>query len=348
MEHRVAWHIGKSLAVQGCRCLEDLATLYESYEEVKCKAPKDLGFLPGNEGFDSSLTKLHSIRLMHCIQEARMIREVGSSRRQMQQGSHAGETTHLLSDETRRYLEETYSVANGGRPPPIQYQGADDYLLQQLRECEEGQIGWFSRYEIRGKLDDPGQNSQNRQSIPLDDEACRRGNAKEIEKRMIFRTTLLMCISANVHHKTLDIDKTKLDEWYEWFEIHTSLSHMETSGVHALECPERNAWMRINLKVRNLRPLSKAMEEVKNELLQETYHRKHLGDPAEQPPERKTWARRTVTGKLYCLGWNKGRCKRKMCGRVHRCCLIIDGRACHRAHRAEFCDYASWGDPRDT
>ena len=111
---------------------------------------------------------------------------------------------------TRKDLEEAYSLANACRPPPIQHQGSDDYLLQQQQECERGQIGWFSRHEIRGRLEDPAYDNQGIESLPMEETTSARGDPKSIEKRMIFRTTLLMCIAANSHHETLDIDKATL------------------------------------------------------------------------------------------------------------------------------------------
>ena len=34
---------------------------------------------------------------------------------------------------------------------------------------------------------------------------------------MVFRNTLLMCISAFPQFKQFDVTKDDLDEWYDWF-----------------------------------------------------------------------------------------------------------------------------------
>ena len=114
--HKVAWSIQAKMGGIGYTTLADLADLYESLSEVKTNAPKELDYLATSAPWSEELTKLHSMRLWHAIQEAKTMRT------QQTKGVYGLDTppADIITSGVRDTLEQAYMTANKGERPPLE------------------------------------------------------------------------------------------------------------------------------------------------------------------------------------------------------------------------------------
>ena len=118
--------------------------------EVRANGPAEFKYGDGVNAFTATTAKLHSIRLGHAIQDAKQVRRLRVEQ------IHTTQTplTELVTSGQREALEKAYASRNNGALPPIKHQGSDHYLSLQFKECQRGQIGFFSDKQIISKLPD--------------------------------------------------------------------------------------------------------------------------------------------------------------------------------------------------
>ena len=159
----------------------------------------------------------------------------------------------LITAGHRESIEKAYATKNHGIRPSVKFQGSDHYLSLQFKECQKGQIGWFSEQQIISKLLDLyGSGCKRVEKRFLDgtyklrDEETRESpqtwNAWR-ERTQVFRTSLLRCIAANRQRHKLDITKEELDAFYDWLEGPELGSHpVHRVPLVRLRTAEREAW----------------------------------------------------------------------------------------------------------
>ena len=175
-------------------------------------------------------------------------------------------------------MEKAYALRNHGMMPQIKYQGSDHYLSLQFKECQRGQIGWFSEKQIISKLPDvttfKTRKEEHRKADGtyevVDTEIKEPPATWNLwkEQTQIFRTSLLMCIASNSQHANLEIDKTELDAFYDWLEGTEFASHpIFRVPLARVRSAEREAWRKICLKIHERIPLREALTAVRSDYL---------------------------------------------------------------------------------
>ena len=272
--HKVAWSIIATIAEQGYSTLADLGDLFDDVASAKANAGGEFGFTENTNGFTAQTSKLHSIRLAHAVMDAKSICKTRVERIHTQQSTSAD----LITAGHREALEKAYAGKNNGVTPSVKHQGSDHYLALQYKECQKGQVGWFSDKQIVGKLPDiQGSNTKKVETRKLDGtyevsdaevrEPPQTWNTWK-EQMHVFRTSLLMCVAACSQHRNLDIDKTDLDSFYDWLEGPEFGSHpTHRVPLTRLRSAEREAWRRICVKVHERTPLREALQQVRSDYL---------------------------------------------------------------------------------
>ena len=70
---------------------------------------------------------------------------------------------------------------------------------------------------------------------------------RQLERmRMVFRTTLLMCIAGQPQFAHLHITKDALDEWYDWLYGEDIVGRRPPPSDRVHHIAERNAWRKIH------------------------------------------------------------------------------------------------------
>ena len=184
----------------------------------------------------------------------------------------------LITAGHREATEKAYSAKNNGIPPSVKFQGSDHNLALQFKECQKGQIGWFSDKQIISKLPDIHGSGSLRVEKRMHDGTYKVSDAEVREppqtwnawKEMtqVFRTSLLMSIAANSQHRNLDINKEELDAFYDWLEGPEFGNHpTHRVPLARLRSAEREAWRKICLKVHEKVSLRDAIEKVRTDYL---------------------------------------------------------------------------------
>ena len=274
LSHKVAWPIIATIGELGYSTTPDLADLYNDLADVRAMAPTELNFADGSRHFTQATTKLHAIRLAHAVEDAKQIRKHRVERLH----GEASSTQELITSGTREALEKAYANLNHGVVPPIKHQGSDHYLGLQYKECQKGQIGWFSDKQIISKLPDiQGTSTRKEEKKKADGtyevtdsesrEPPQTWNAWK-EQTLVFRTSLLMCTAASSQHGNIQISKDELDSFYDFLEGPEFGSHPSYRvPLTRLRSTEREAWRRICLKVHERTPLTQALKEVRADYL---------------------------------------------------------------------------------
>ena len=93
---------------------------------------------------------------------------------------------------------------------------------------------------------------------------------------MVFRNTLLMCISAFPQFKQFDVTKDDLDEWYDWFWGRDIAGRTPAPSDYTLMLAERKAWREVHNLVYKGETLKSALETLRKDYLfwqREVYER---------------------------------------------------------------------------
>ena len=270
--HKVAWSIQAKLGGIGYTTLADLADLYESFSEVKTNAPKELDYEATSSPWSEELTKLHSMRLWHAIQEAKTMRT------QQTKGVYGLDAppADIITAGVRDTLEQAYMTANKGERPPLKYQGSDHYMGLQYKECQRGSIGWFTERQIVGKIPDLSSTVTRREerkrrdgSYVTEDTETREPphtwmQWKEMTK--IFQTTLLMCTAGNPQHANIQITREQLDEFYDFLEgDRMAQNPAHRIPLQTLRKAEREVWRRVCLALHNKESLPNALRRIQGD-----------------------------------------------------------------------------------
>ena len=296
VQYRVPWMIQATLAKEGYRSTADLADRWETLEEVRSKAPTEYGFAAETNGHTAQHSKLAAIRLSHAVEDAKKNRE---NRRKHILAPDEASAALVMTGGQRESMERAYTQKTG-QSPSLKHQGSDHYMGLQYKECNRGQIGYFTLKQSIGKIPDD-------ESVYFDRQEKRKANGalevNEIEQRdlpqtweswkrqtLIFRTSLLMCIAANPQHGNIQVDKKVLDELYDFIEgpeIATRPNTRPTLAV--MRQAERAAWKKICLHIHDNMTLTNAIGKVRTDSLfwaREVYE--HIAKP-EQKGDQRGW-----------------------------------------------------------
>ena len=167
------------------------------------------------------------MRLMQSVIQARQMIETPKGHQASQSSPSGLVKGHLSALCDRKQVLADWEQTFGCRPPQLELQGSDAYLKKQFKACSEGEIGWFLAKQIVSALPEPEERPLKvRRKVTVDgwekeeEEEERREpiTRRQLERmHMVFRNTLLMCISAFPQFKQFDVTKDDLDEWYDWF-----------------------------------------------------------------------------------------------------------------------------------
>ena len=152
---KVPYFIWGKLAEIGYTDPCDFADRWDDKKEVKAKAPDDLSFKDGQNGFDKESSLLASIRLGHAVEEAQL-RMKHRSAVMTADPTKPQSAKAIVEAVDRRNLEAAYKGnSKNGRPPALENQVNDTGLGVQFKAIQGGDIGFMSVKQLVPFLPDP-------------------------------------------------------------------------------------------------------------------------------------------------------------------------------------------------
>jgi hypothetical protein len=202
--------------------------------------------------------------------------------------------------------------------PKLEFQGSDTFLKKQWKYCSHGEIGWFQIKHIVSALPEMDERPiSTRRKITLngwereeEEEERNLPTTREQLKRahLVFRNTLLMCLSSFPQFTQFNVQFQDLEDWYRFF--------------WGKDIADRKP------------PSSETMLLYAESQKGKSWEGTSKGKDTNWP---KNWATATPRGLQYCKDHLlRNKCPGN-CGRSHGCPVIKDGWTCNGNHPPDQC-----------
>ena len=266
-------------------CREDLACRWTTAELARTECAKDLKLRAGEIGFDDKTSNFTAMRMYQTVLQAKHIFPSGASPGAYSPvgGSCAGSNLDALCD--RVSMEKDWTIQTGSPKPRLEYEGSDSFVKKQFRYCARGEIGYFAPKHIVSAEEGERPIKSHRKftvdGFEKEEEEEEQPNPqtrRQLERmHLVFRNNLLMCILAFPQFKHFDVEKSDLDEWYDWFYGPSIAGRKPPPSETTLLRAECNAWRQIyQLIMADGASLKSAMKSLRDDHLfwsREVYER---------------------------------------------------------------------------
>ena len=213
---------------------------------ARTQSPTDLKFKDGENGFDQQGSNFTAMRMYQAVMQAKHMFQSGLTTGATAPGPVGSLRSNLDALCDRVAMEKDW-ITQTGPKPRLEYQGSDTFLKKQFKYCSKGEIGYFAPKHIVSALPEQGERpTKSHRKFTVDgfekeEEEEERPNPqtrRQLERmHTVFRNNLLMCMLAFPQFQQFDLDKSDLDEWYDWME-----TGVPTDGRwgHTQGCAETN------------------------------------------------------------------------------------------------------------
>ena len=258
LTHKIPWQEMAKLAQDGYVTREDLADRWDTAETARTAAPAELDFA----------------RNTHITEaQEKFIGRYGEA-------ASPGKSTLWGSLDAlcdRKQLLKNWDDVVKQPRPKLEFQGSDTFLKKQWKYCSHGEIGRFQIKHIVSALPEMDERPiSTRRKITLNgwereegEEERKVPTTREQLKRahLVFRNTLLMCLSSFPQFTQFNVQFQDLEDWYRFFWGKDIADRKPPPSETVLLYAERNAWREIHNKVYEGSTLKEAMAAQKADTL---------------------------------------------------------------------------------
>ena len=223
----IPWQEMAKLAQDGHVTREDLADRWDTAETARTAAPAVLDFAR-NAHITEAQEKFIAMRIYQCVRHAKSAVEHSPGR--YGEAASPGKSTlggslDALCDR-KQLLKNWDDVVKLPRPK-LEFQGSETFLKKQWKYCSQGEIGWSQIKHIVSALPEMDERPiSTRRKITLngwereeEEEERKVPTTREQLKRahLVFRNTLLMCLSSFPQFTQFNVQFQDLEDWYRFF-----------------------------------------------------------------------------------------------------------------------------------
>lgn len=281
----IPWQVMAALARGGYTTMEDLADRWDTPATARAQSPGELGFSQGAH-VTAAQEAFIAMRIYQCVRKAKEV--VESKTGGLSEASSPGKlpTSFLDTLCDRKQLLKNWDDVIKLPRPKLEFQGSDSYLKKQWKYCSQGEIGWFQiKYVVSALPEMDERPIKTKHKITVngwdredEDEERKAPTTREQLKRahLVFRTTLLMCMTAFPQFSQFNAKYEDLEEWYAFFWGKDIADRKPAPSEGVLLYAERNAWRDIHNKVYEGATLKEALTAQRNDTLfwqREVYER---------------------------------------------------------------------------
>ena len=176
--------------------------------------------------------------------------------------------------------------------PKLEFQGSETFLKKQWY-CSQGEIGWSQIKHIVSALPEMDERPiSTRRKITLngwereeEEEERKVPTTREQLKRahLVFRNTLLMCLSSFPQFTQFNVQFQDLEDWYRFFWGKDIADRKPPPSETVLLYAERNAWREIHNRVYEGSTLKEAMAAQKADTL---FWQREVHERLQKPQDR--------------------------------------------------------------
>ena len=302
----VPYYIQHQLAQEGYVTIEDLADRWDTPETARQKAPEELNFKSGDNGFTDATSKFVAMRLYQAVKLAKAsLGSTGTFGPETEPGKLSLSALDAVCDRAQL---ETQFQQSFTRKPALEHQGSEAFLKRQFKFCHKGEVGYINSKHIVSYLPDCEErpSKKHRKSLVsgylLEEEEEERSlpvTVKQMEHmHNVFITNLLMCTGAFPQYKQFDLTLEVAEDFYKWLHGPSIATRNPPPSVGVIMRAERLAWREIARQMHMGKTMQTALVEVKADLLfwqREVYERiqGRLAPPPFGnfiPPTRPPWS----------------------------------------------------------
>ena len=252
---QIPWIVEAQMARDGYTTMEDLACRWTTADLARTQSPTDLKFKDGENGFDQQGSNFTAMRMYQAVMQAKHMFQAGMATGTATPGPVGSLRSNLDALCDRVAMEKDWVNQTGTPKPRLEFQGSDAFLKKQFKYCSKGEIGYFAPKHIVSALPEEGERpTKSHRKFTVDgfekeEEAEERPNPqtrRQLERmHTVFRNNLLMCMLAFPQFQQFDLDKSDLDEWYDWFYGPEIAGRKPPPSETTLLWAERNAWRQV-------------------------------------------------------------------------------------------------------
>ena len=272
---QVPWFIIATMAKEGWTTLRHLAARFNDNTDIDDKAPVELGYKSGTNGYTAAQQRRVTFSLQEAVGDAKSIQ------RQRTESRHRSDEdpTLIMVPGQRESMQAAMKRLYGlTKNPPLDEQGADHFMGSMFKDISRGQLGTYTNKEITAKIPDPHtflyDVVKKRKMVDgtvqeLDHKERRPPMSWEQWKKQmkVWTTTLLMAVAANPHQTHLQVAKDTIDDFYEWMYGTDLMTRHNPPTLEVMMYAERLAWRRIALDIHGGITLTQSITNIRNNTL---------------------------------------------------------------------------------
>ena len=255
----------------GYETMVDLADRWETKDDCRDKAAKDMEIEAGKQGFDAKSAERTVVRLAQAVEDAKKrmsLRPTILTEAKTPQGAR-----QIIETIGRIPLSETYKLV-GGQAPRLEDQGSDTFLGILFRDVQNGRLPYCEAKQVTPFLPDAdlptvrkevkGNDKDGKTETYQEDELSNVDKLEGLRRLFaILRTSLLMVLDSQPQHIQLKVTHVEVEPYYMWLEGPEIARKHPPPPVEVVIQAERKAWRNILVAIYNKVSLSKAISDVR-------------------------------------------------------------------------------------
>eukprot|EP00971_Amphidinium_carterae_P244857 4861522-Amphidinium_carterae.1 len=153
--------------------------------------------------------------------------------------------------------------------PPLENQGSDQFLGKLFKDIAKGTLGFYPLTKIQPYLPEvEPQRSKKRKAEESDEDEDPPSSWESWRHRLlVWRTSLLMVITAHPHHGHLQVDQSDLEAFYAFLDGPEISRRSPPPSLTVIMRAERAAWRRISILLHEGKPLREALQLIRQDSL---------------------------------------------------------------------------------